>query len=288
MTPDALPSLREVLATYGISPRKGLGQNFIFDLNLTRRIAREAKVEGATVYEVGPGPGGLTRALLSEGAARVVAVERDRRAIPALDQIASAWPGKLHIVEDDALRVDEPKILTEHGAALPIPVVANLPFNSGTALLIKWLTGAWPPWWASLTLMFQKEVAERICAAPGTEAYGRLSVLTQWRASARILFAVSRHAFVPLPNVTAAVLRIDPLPAPRHPAELADLEKVTAAAFGQRRKMLRSSLKSLVPNSDVLLDAAGVPATERPEELDIAQFCALARAYARSVRADRK
>lgn len=280
MTTDTLPSLREVLDRYGIAPRKSLGQNFIFDLNLTRRIAREAKVDGATVYEVGPGPGGLTRALLSEGAARVVAVERDARAIPALDQIAAAWPGKLHIVEDDALSVDEPRILAQQGAVLPVPVVANLPFNSGTALLIKWLTCAWPPWWASLTLMFQKEVAERVCAAPGEEAYGRLSVLTQWRASARILFAVSRHAFVPPPKVTAAVLRIDPLPAPRHPAELADLEKVTAAAFGQRRKMLRSSLKSLVSNPDGLLNAAGVPATERPENLGIAQFCALARAYA--------
>lgn len=282
MTTDTLPSLREVLATYGIAPRKSLGQNFIFDLNLTRRIAREAKIKGCTVYEVGPGPGGLTRALLSEGVAHVVAVERDARAIPALDEIASAWPGKLHIVEDDALRVDEPQMLAEHGMVLPVPVAANLPFNSGTALLIKWLTCDWPPWWASLTLMFQKEVAERICATAGTEAYGRLSVLTQWRASARILFAVSRHAFVPPPKVSAAVLRIDPLPAPRHPAELADLEKVTAAAFGQRRKMLRSSLKSLVPNPDGLLDAAGVPATERPENLDIAQFCALARAYARS------
>lgn len=288
MTADSLPSLREVLATYGIAPRKGLGQNFIFDLNLTRRIAREAKVDGATVYEVGPGPGGLTRALLSEGAARVVAVERDRRAIPALDEIASAWPGKLHIVEDDALRVDEPRMLAEHGAALPVPVVANLPFNSGTALLIKWLTGGWPPWWASLTLMFQKEVAERVCAAPGEAAYGRLSVLAQWRARTSILFAVSRHAFIPPPKVSAAVLRLDPLPAPRYPAELADLEKVTAAAFGQRRKMLRSSLKSLVPNPDGLLDAAGVPATERPENLDIAQFCALARAYAQLVPAARK
>jgi 16S rRNA (adenine1518-N6/adenine1519-N6)-dimethyltransferase len=280
VTTDSLPSLREVLAAYGIAPRKSLGQNFIFDLNLTRRIAREAKAEGATVYEVGPGPGGLTRALLSEDAARVVAVERDRRAIPALEQIAAAWPGKLDVVEDDALAVDETQMLAEHGVVLPIPVVANLPFNSGTALLIKWLTGAWPPWWSSLTLMFQKEVAERICAVPGGEAYGRLSVLTQWRASARILFAVSRHAFIPPPKVSAAVLRIQPLPAPRHPAELAHLEKVTAAAFGQRRKMLRSSLKSLIPNPDGLLDAAGVPPTERPENLDIAQFCALARAYA--------
>lgn len=279
MTADDLPPLREVLATYGIAPRRSLGQNFIFDLNLTRRIAREAGVAGAGVYEVGPGPGGLTRALLAEGAARVVTVERDRRAIPALDQIAAAWPGRLSIVEGDALRVDEPQVLTEHGVALPAAVVANLPFNSGTALLIKWLTSAWPPWWASLTLMFQKEVAERVCATPGDAAYGRLSVLCQWRATARILFAVSRQAFIPPPKVTAAVVRIDPLPVPRYQAELAALEKVTAAAFGQRRKMLRSSLKALVPDPDALLDAAGVPATARPENLDIAQFCALARAY---------
>jgi 16S rRNA (adenine1518-N6/adenine1519-N6)-dimethyltransferase len=280
VTADALPSLREVLATYRIAPRKSLGQNFIFDLNLTRRIAREAKIAGAAVYEIGPGPGGLTRALLSEGAERVVAVERDARAIPALEQIAAAWPGKLHVVSDDALRVDEPQMLAEHGMVLPVPVVANLPFNSGTGLLIKWLTCAWPPWWASLTLMFQKEVAERVCATAGDAAYGRLSVLAQWRASARILFAVSRHAFIPPPKITAAVLRIEPRPALRYPAELADLEKVTAAAFGQRRKMLRSSLKSLVTNPDGLLDAAGVPATERPENLNIAQFCSLARAYA--------
>jgi 16S rRNA (adenine1518-N6/adenine1519-N6)-dimethyltransferase len=276
---DGLPPLRHVLSTHGILPRKSLGQNFIFDLNLTRRIAREAGIANATVYEVGPGPGGLTRALLSEGAARVVAVERDRRAIPALQEIAEARPGQLEIVESDALTVDERQVLAARAAQLPAPVVANLPFNAGTALLVKWLTCEWPPWWSSLTLMFQKEVAERVCAKPGESAYGRLAVLSQWRTTARILFAVSRHAFVPPPNVTAAVVRIDPLAEPRYPAEVGTLERVTAAAFGQRRKMLRTSLKSLTPNVTELLASADVPGDARAEQLDIAQFCALARAY---------
>jgi 16S rRNA (adenine1518-N6/adenine1519-N6)-dimethyltransferase len=276
---DGLPPLRSVVAAHGLSPRKRLGQNFIFDLNLTRRIAREAGVAGATVYEVGPGPGGLTRALLSEGAARVIAVERDRRAIPALREIAAAKPGRLEIVESDALSMDEPALLAEHGARLPVPVCANLPFNAGTALLVKWLSTAWPPWWANLTLMFQKEVADRVCANAGDAAYGRLSVLAQWRTRSRILFEISPRAFVPPPKVTSAVLRIDPLPAARFEAELADLEAVTAAAFGQRRKMLRGSLRTLTRNVDELLQAAGISGTVRPEELDIAQFCALARAY---------
>jgi 16S rRNA (adenine1518-N6/adenine1519-N6)-dimethyltransferase len=276
---DGLPPLRHVLSTHGILPRKSLGQNFIFDLNLTRRIAREAGIANATVYEVGPGPGGLTRALLSEGAARVVAVERDRRAIPALQDIAEARPGQLEIVESDALTVDERQVLAARAAQLPAPVVANLPFNAGTALLVKWLTCEWPPWWSSLTLMFQKEVAERVCAKPGESMYGRLAVLSQWRTTARILFAVSRHAFVPPPNVTAAVVRIDPLAEPRYPAEVGTLERVTAAAFGQRRKMLRTSLKSLTPNVTELLASADVPGDARAEQLDIAQFCALARAY---------
>jgi 16S rRNA (adenine1518-N6/adenine1519-N6)-dimethyltransferase len=278
-TDDGLPPLREVLSAHGILPRKSLGQNFIFDLNLTRRIAREAGIVNETVYEIGPGPGGLTRALLSEGAARVIAVERDRRAIPALQEIAKARPGQLEIVESDALLVDERQVLTALGANLPAPVVANLPFNAGTAVLVKWLSCDWPPWWSRLTLMFQKEVAERVCAKRGDSAYGRLAVLSQWRSSARILFAVSRHAFVPPPNVTAAVVRIDPLPQPRYPAEIGTLERVTAAAFGQRRKMLRSSLKSLTPAVSDLLACASVPGEARAEQLDIAQFCALARAY---------
>jgi 16S rRNA (adenine1518-N6/adenine1519-N6)-dimethyltransferase len=277
---DGLPPLREVIAAHGLIARKRLGQNFILDLNLTRRIAREAGIAGSSVYEVGPGPGGLTRALLSEGAARVIAVERDRRALPALAEIAATKPGQLDIVEADAAAVDEKTLLAEHGLALPVPVVANLPFNLGTALLIKWLSVDWPPWWASLTLMFQKEVAMRICAKAGDDAYGRLSVLAQWRSRPRILFDVSRQAFVPSPSVTSSVLRIAPLPRPRYEAELSALEMVTAAAFGQRRKMLRGSLKTLTRAPEALLDAAGVAGTARAEELDISQFCALARAIA--------
>jgi 16S rRNA (adenine1518-N6/adenine1519-N6)-dimethyltransferase len=282
---DRLPPLREVIAAHGLTPRKSLGQNFIFDLNLTRRIAREAGISGETVYEVGPGPGGLTRALLAEGAARVIAVERDRRALPALGEIAGSFPARLDIVEADALKIDENALLAGRGLPLPVPVVANLPFNVGTALLVKWLSAVWPPWWSSLTLMFQKEVAERICAKTADEAYGRLSVLAQWRSRPHILFDVSRKAFVPPPNVTSAVVRIDPLPAPRHEAELSDLEAVTAAAFGQRRKMLRGSLKSLNRDADALLELAGIAGTLRAEELDLAQFCALARAY-RDLQAD--
>ena len=279
MSDDGLPPLREVIAAHGLTAKKSLGQNFIFDLNLTRRIAREAAVAGKTVYEVGPGPGGLTRALLAEGAARVIAVERDARALPALEDIAAAKPNRLTIVEADALAVDEAVRLSEIGVTTPISVVANLPFNVGTALLIKWLSTEWPPWWSDLTLMFQKEVAQRICAKPGDEAYGRLAVLAAWRTRARILFEVSRSAFVPPPNVTSAVVRIEPLPCPLCEAELRDLERVTAAAFGQRRKMLRGSLKALTPDADGLLAAAGVPGTARPEDLHLEQFCALARAY---------
>jgi 16S rRNA (adenine1518-N6/adenine1519-N6)-dimethyltransferase len=276
---DGLPPLRDVLSSHGIWPRKSLGQNFIFDLNLTRRIAREANIAGAAVLEIGPGPGGLTRALISEGAALVIAVERDPRAVPALQEIAAAKPGRLDIVVEDAVQVDEPCLLTARGIGLPLPIVANLPFNAGTALLIKWLTCSWPPWWASLTLMFQKEVAERICASPGDALYGRLSVLAQWRCSARILFTVSRQAFIPPPAVTAAVLRVDPLPAPKYPALIGDLQRVTAAAFGQRRKMLRSSLKALMPDPGAMLAAASVAPDARAEELDVGQFCALARAW---------
>jgi len=275
---DELPPLREVIAALGLSAKKTLGQNFILDLNLTRRIAREAGIAGQTVYEVGPGPGGLTRALLAEGAARVVAVERDSRALPALAQIADARPGTLEIVEDDALDTDETSLLARLGVRTPVPVVANLPFNVGTALLIKWLTvTAWPPWWSSLTLMFQKEVARRVCAKPGSEEYGRLSVLAQWRAQTRILFDVSPRAFVPPPKVTSSVLRVEPLAAPRCEAELSDLAAVTQAAFGQRRKMLRGSLKALPVDAAALLARAGVEGTVRAEDLDLAQFCALAR-----------
>jgi len=276
---DGLPPLREVIAAHGLTAKKSLGQNFIFDFNLTRRIAREAQVMGKPIYEVGPGPGGLTRALLAEGAARVIAVERDARALPALHEIAAARPNRLTVVEADALNINEPTLLSEMGVSAPISVVANLPFNIGTALLVKWLSTDWPPFWSSLTLMFQKEVAQRICAKPGETAYGRLAVLAAWRARARILFDVSPKAFVPPPNVTSAVVRIEPLPRPACEAVLFDLEKITAAAFGQRRKMLRGSLKSLTPDAEALLNAAGVAGTARPEDLDLAQFCALARAW---------
>jgi 16S rRNA (adenine1518-N6/adenine1519-N6)-dimethyltransferase len=281
IAPDGLPPLRDVIAAHGLQAKKSYGQNFIFDLNLTRRIARAGNVAARTVYEVGPGPGGLTRALLSEGAARVIAVERDGRCIPALSEIAAAYEGRLDIVQADALEINEPELLAVRGVALPVPVVANLPFNAGTALLIKWLSAtAWPPWWSSLTLMFQKEVALRICAKPKDDAYGRLSVLAAWRSKARILFDVSARAFVPPPKVTSAVISIGPLPAPHCEAELTALEAVTAAAFGQRRKMLRGSLKTLTADAEALLDMASVEGTARAEELDLVQFCALAKAYA--------
>src|SRR5882672_6679794 len=222
---DKLPPLREVIATYGLAAKKSLGQNFLFDLNLTRKIARAAGAnEGGVFYEVGPGPGGLTRALLSEGAGKVIAVERDSRCLPALEEIAAAYPGKLEVISADALALDEAAILPSG-----VRITANLPYNVGTALLIKWLTApSWPPLWASLTLMFQKEVAQRIVAAPSTEHYGRLSVLAQWRCTTKILFDVNRGAFVPPPSVTSSIVRLEPRPAPLAPAKLGDLEKVTA------------------------------------------------------------
>ena len=279
--PDPLPPLRDVIAVHGLAAKKSLGQNFLFDLNLTRRIARAAgPLEGATVYEVGPGPGGLTRALLAEGAVRVIAVERDARCIPALEEIAAAFPGRLEIVSADALKVDETKLLAEHHISGPVRVAANLPYNLGTALLVKWLSaGPWPPWWQSLTLMFQREVAERIVAQPGTSPYGRLSVLAQWRTRPQILFEVNPRAFTPPPKITSAVVRVDPLDAPVAAAKLARLERVTAAAFGQRRKMLRQSLKSLGPDVETLLTPAGISPTARPEQLSVAEFAAIARAY---------
>jgi 16S rRNA (adenine1518-N6/adenine1519-N6)-dimethyltransferase len=270
---DGLPPLREIIATYGLAAKKSLGQNFLFDLNLTRRIARAAGAQnGGVFYEVGPGPGGLTRALLSEGADKVIAVERDVRCLPALEQIAKAYPGKLDLLSADALDLDETAILPAG-----VRIAANLPYNVGTALLIKWLTKPqWPPLWASLTLMFQKEVAQRITAGPGTEHYGRLSVLAQWRCTAKILFDVNRGAFVPPPSVTSSIVRLEPRAQPLAPANLPDLEKITAAAFGQRRKMLRQSLKAV--GGEALLEKAGIDPTMRPEDLKIEQFAALARA----------
>ena len=271
---DNLPRLRDVIAALDLRAKKSLGQNFLLDLNLTRKIARAAGAEGAVVYEVGPGPGGLTRALLMEGAVKVIAVERDERCLPALQEIAAAYPGRLEVVSADAMKLDE-RALLPNG----VHIAANLPYNVGTALLIKWLSSeSWPPFWTSLTLMFQREVAERITAKPGSEHYGRLSVLAAWRTKAKIQFDVTRQAFVPPPSVTSSIVRLEPLVEPVAPARLKDLEKVTEAAFGQRRKMLRQSLKGL--GGEALLEKAGIDPTARAEELDIKQFAALARALA--------
>ena len=274
---DGLPPLRAVIAAHGLSARKALGQNFLLDLNLTAKIARvPGDLSAASVFEVGPGPGGLTRGLLAEGAGRVVAVEKDARCLPALAEIAAAYPGRLQVVEGDAAAVDM-------GAHLvpPIHVVANLPYNVGTDLLVRWLTPPlWPPIWSSLTLMFQREVAERIVAAPGSKAYGRLAVLAQWRAEARIAMTLPPEAFTPPPKVHSAVVHIRPLPAPRHPADPAVLAEVVAAAFGQRRKMLRAALKRVGVPVEPLLEAAGIAPTERAERVDLAGFASLARALA--------
>jgi 16S rRNA (adenine1518-N6/adenine1519-N6)-dimethyltransferase len=270
LLPD-LPPLREVIARHGIAARKSLGQNFILDLNLTRRIARAAGDLGSgTTIEIGPGPGGLTRALLAEGASRVVAIERDPRCIAALGDLTAAYPGKLDIVEGDALTLD-PVALGE----APRRIVANLPYNIATALLLRWLDRVGD--YESLTLMFQREVAERLISPPRSPAYGRLSVLVQWLCEARVMFDIPPRAFTPPPKVTSSVVRLVPRAAPLAPANKAMLERVTAAAFGQRRKMLRSSLKSLGVPVEALLGAADIPPTARAEELSVAQFCALAR-----------
>lgn len=276
MSDDGLPPLRDVVLKHDLAPKKALGQNFLFDLNLTGRIARAAgPLEGVTVVEVGPGPGGLTRALLSAGAARVVAIERDPRALPALAEIAAHYPGRLDVVDADALRFD-PRPLVGDG---PVRIVANLPYNVGTPLLTGWLTEAsWPPWWESLTLMFQREVAERIVADESDRAnYGRLGVLCGWRTEAHILFDVAPSAFVPPPKVTSSVVHLRPRHMPL-PCSVTALERVTRAAFGQRRKMLRQSLKAATPDPARLLDAAGIVETARAEEVPVAGFVAMARA----------
>jgi 16S rRNA (adenine1518-N6/adenine1519-N6)-dimethyltransferase len=274
---DDLPPLRQVIRRHGLSARKSLGQNFLLDLNLTARIARAAgPLENATVVEVGPGPGGLTRALLAAGARRVIGIERDPRALAALAEIGERYPGRLEIVEADALSFD-PRTRLDDG---PTRVVANLPYNIATALLVSWLsTLPWPPWYDGLVLMFQREVAERITAAPGSRSYGRLSVLAGWRSEPKLLFDVAPSAFVPPPKVTSSLVRLTPRQSPQACA-LADLERVTAAAFGQRRKMLRQSLKGLVPDPPALLAAAGVEPTARAEDIPVDGFVALARAFA--------
>ena len=272
---DGLPPLREVIAACQLTARKSLGQNFLLDLNLTGRIARAAApLEDHTIVEVGPGPGGLTRALLHEGAQKVIAIERDERVMPALEEISNHYPGRLKIIEGDALEVDWPSLIDG-----PAKIVANLPYNIATPLLAGWLGGeAWPPWFSSLTLMFQKEVAERIVAHPGSKTFGRLSVLSQWRSEAVKLFDIDRRAFTPPPKVTSSVVQITPFVDGHRPCRSDALQRVTAAAFGQRRKMLRSSLKSLTSEPALLLDKAGLDPQLRAEQLDVGDFCKLAAA----------
>jgi 16S rRNA (adenine1518-N6/adenine1519-N6)-dimethyltransferase len=274
---DDLPPLREVVRTHGLMAKKSLGQNFLFDLNLTSRIARSAgPLEDATIIEVGPGPGGLTRAILAAGAKKVIAIERDTRCLPALAEIAERYPGRLEVIEADALEFD-PRPLA--GAGL-VRIIANLPYNVGTALLTGWLTGeAWPPWWASLTLMFQREVAERIVADESDpKNYGRLGVLCGWRTEARILFDVPPSAFVPPPKITSSVVHLTPRANPL-PSRIGALEAVTRAAFGQRRKMLRQSLKSIAPDPTAIIRAAGLEETIRAENIPVDGYVALANAW---------
>ncbi|MBO9408205.1 16S rRNA (adenine(1518)-N(6)/adenine(1519)-N(6))-dimethyltransferase RsmA [Shimia sp. R9_1] len=271
---DDLPPLRQVIDTHGLSARKSLGQNFLLDLNLTAKIARRAgDLTECDVLEIGPGPGGLTRGLLAEGARRVLAIEKDDRCIPALAEIGAAYPGQLQVINGDALEVDPLAHLTP-----PIRVAANLPYNVGTELLVRWLTPKeWPPFWQSLTLMFQREVAERITAQPGSKAYGRLAILAQWRANANIVMSLPPGAFSPPPKVHSAVVHLTALEEPRYPADAATLSRVVAAAFNQRRKMLRAALKGQAPDIEDRLLAAGIQPTERAEQVSLEQFCALAR-----------
>ena len=281
---DDLPPLREVIKRHDLSARKSLGQNFLLDLNLTARIARAAgPLDDATIVEIGPGPGGLTRALLALGARRVIAVERDERALPALAEIAARYPGRLDVVAADATEFDPRPMLG--GARAKI--VANLPYNIATALLVRWLGAEpWPPWYDSMVLMFQREVAERIVARVDDEAYGRLGVLAGWRTEAKILFDIAPGAFVPAPKVTSSVVRLNPRGAP-DPCDLRTLERITEAAFGQRRKMLRQSLKSLGVDPLRLIAAADLEPTRRAETVPVAGFVAMARELA-NIRAEQK
>ncbi len=277
-TIDNLPPLREVINTHDLKARKSLGQNFLLDLNLTAKIARQAgDMTECDVLEIGPGPGGLTRGLLSEGARRVLAIEKDKRCLPALAEIAEAYPDRLTVIEGDALEIDPLAHLTP-----PIRIAANLPYNVGTELLVRWLTPQeWPPFWQSLTLMFQREVAARIVAKPGSKAYGRLALLAQWRADARIVLNLPPEAFTPPPKVSSAVVHLTALPEPRFPADPDVLNRVVAAAFNQRRKMLRSALKGTAPDIEDRLRAAGLKPTERAEQVPLEGFCALAREIAK-------
>ncbi len=269
---DGLPPLREVINTHELFAKKALGQNFLLDLNLTSKIARQAgDLANSDVLEVGPGPGGLTRALLHEGARQVVAIEQDERCLPALAEVSAHHGGKLKVLQGDALKIDPLEYLNT-----PIRIVSNLPYNVGTELLTRWLSPAeWPPFWQSLTLMFQKEVAQRIVARPRTKAYGRLSILAQWRCDAKIVMEIPPAAFTPPPKVTSAVVHLERLETPRYPADAKLLSQVVAKAFGQRRKMLRASLKGLAPDLEDRLLAAGIKPTQRAEEIDLEAFCKL-------------
>ncbi|WP_417598850.1 16S rRNA (adenine(1518)-N(6)/adenine(1519)-N(6))-dimethyltransferase RsmA [Pararhodobacter oceanensis] len=274
---DPLPPLRDVIAKHGLRAKKALGQNFLLDLNLTARIARRAgDLAGSDIIEVGPGPGGLTRGLLAEGARKVLAIEKDSRCLPALAEIGAAYPGRLQVIDGDALEVDPLAHLTP-----PIKIVANLPYNVGTELLVRWLTPQdWPPFWSTLTLMFQKEVAQRITAQPGSKAYGRLAILAQWRCDAKIVLTLPPEAFSPAPKVESAVVHLTALPEPRFPADAKTLERVVAMAFNQRRKMLRASLRGMDPQIEARLERLGIKPTARAEELTLEQFCTIARDFA--------
>jgi 16S rRNA (adenine1518-N6/adenine1519-N6)-dimethyltransferase len=277
-TPDGLPPLREVIRALGLTAKKSLGQNFLLDFNLTRRIARAAgPLEGVTVVEIGPGPGGLTRALLLEGASRIVAIEKDRRCLPALEDIAALYPGRLDVVAADAKNFDYAAL----ALSSPARIVANLPYSVATPLLISWLKSApWPPWFDRMVLMFQREFAERIVAPPGGKDYGRLSVLAQWRTEPRILFTLPAAAFTPRPKVDSALVELVPREEPQPSCDVERLERVTAAAFGQRRKMLRAALRQLVPDSETVLESLGIDPKARAEELPVEAFCRLANALA--------
>ncbi len=277
MAIDSLPPLRDVITTHDLRAKKSLGQNFLLDLNLTSKIARQAgDLTGHDILEIGPGPGGLTRGLLAEGARRVVALEKDARCMPALSEISDAYPGQLQVLNQDALTLDHAEYLTA-----PVRVVANLPYNVGTELLVRWLTPKdWPPFWDTLTLMFQKEVAQRIVATPGSKAYGRLAILAQWRCDARIAMTLPPEAFSPPPKIHSAVVHLTALPAPKFPADAKILSQTVAQAFNQRRKMLRASLKGLRPDIEDRIVAAGLKPTSRAEEISLEGFCALARQVA--------
>lgn len=269
---DGLPPLRDVIQRHGLDARKALGQNFLLDLNLTQKVARTAgSLEGVTVFEVGPGPGGLTRAILALGAAKVIAVERDARCLPALAEIADHYPGRLEVIEGDALKVDFAAMAPPES---PVKIIANLPYNVGTQLLVNWLLpDRWPPFWQSLTLMFQKEVGQRIVAGEDDDHYGRLGVLCGWRTKAHMAFDISPQAFTPPPKVTSTVVHLTPRENPI-PCAVDKLEKVTQAAFGQRRKMLRQSLKPL--GGETLLHKADIDPQRRAETLSVEEFCRLA------------